>query len=421
MSKSRGNVVDPLAWIESYGADAVRFTLARGANPGADLAIAEDWVRGSKSFCSKLFNATRFAMLNGATVPATPVDPDAGSAADRWILDRIDAVVAETTALLADFQYAKAAEGLYHFAWDEFCDWYLELAKVQMRGEAAAADHTREVLGTVLDALLRLLHPFVPFVTESLWTRLTGGETLVVAQWPLATGRSADPVAAQTISDLMKLVTEIRRFRGDQGLPPARAVPARWDGAAGPAVRRAAADLTRLTDADAADGFTATASLQVTLSGGTVTIAVDTSSAIDVAAEKSRAQRDLAAARKELDQTAGEARQSGVPGQGARGRGGPDQDQARGGLGGCRSAHRTACRPRGRRMTSFDGDEPDSFGRDPEDDDAGDDEWDAYGRDDRGWRPGRIPGGGGRPDRRGATPTRQKSSPPPLISTTTRS
>ena len=305
MSKSRGNVVDPLAWIESYGADAVRFTLARGANPGADLAIAEDWVRGSKSFCSKLFNATRFAMLNGATVPATPVDPDAGSAADRWILDRIDAVVADTTALLGDFQYAKAAEGLYRFAWDEFCDWYLELAKVQMRGEGAAADHTREVLGTVLDALLRLLHPFEPFVTESLWTRLTGGETLVVAKWPVATGRSADQVAAQTISDLMKLVTEIRRFRGDQGLPPARAVPARWDGAAGLAVRRAAADLTRLTDADAADGFTPTASLQVTLSGGAVAIAVDTSSTIDIAAEKSRAQRDLASARKELGQTAG--------------------------------------------------------------------------------------------------------------------
>jgi valyl-tRNA synthetase len=301
MSKSRGNVVDPLAWIEEYGADAVRFTLARGANPGTDQAIAEDWVRGSKSFCSKLFNATRFAMINGARVPSAPVDPQAGTAADRWILDRLDAVVAETTALLGDFQYAKSAEGLYHFAWDEVCDWYLELAKIQLR-DPAAADHTRDVLGTVLDTLLRLLHPFVPFVTESLWTRLTGGATLVTASWPTPSGRDADPAAAQTVSDLFKLVTEIRRFRGDQGLAPARSVPARIDGGM-PELARTAADLTRLTVGGAA--FIPTATLTVALSTGPVTVAVDTSTAIDVVAEKGRAQRDLAAARKELEQTAG--------------------------------------------------------------------------------------------------------------------
>jgi valyl-tRNA synthetase len=315
MSKSRGNVVDPLAWIDAYGADAVRFTLARGANPGTDQAIAEDWVRGAKSFCSKLHNATRFALLNGARVPADPLallDGTAGSAADRWILDRLDTVVAETTALLGDFQFAKAAEGLYHFAWDEFCDWYVELAKAPLQSGGAAADHTRAVLGTVLDALLRLLHPFVPFVTESLWTQLTGGETLVTASWPAPSGTAPDPQAAGQIADIIKLVTEIRRFRADQGLPPGRRVPARID-------RNVDGD----TDGSRADGFvtgnamalgrfgavdatfTQTAALDVALSAGTVTVRIDTSEAIDVAAETARAQRDLADARKELAQTSG--------------------------------------------------------------------------------------------------------------------
>jgi valyl-tRNA synthetase len=310
MSKSRGNVVDPLAWIETYGADAVRFTLARGANPGTDQAIAEDWVRGAKSFCSKLFNATRFALLNGARVPDTPVDPDAGSAADRWITDRLDAVVAETTALLADFQFAKAAEGLYHFAWDEFCDWYVELAKAPLQAGGAAADHTRAVLGTVLDTLLRLLHPFVPFVTESLWTQLTAGETLVIADWPQPSGHTDDPDAASQIADTIKLVTEIRRFRADQGLPPGRKVPARigrdgdgrGSGTDGFVTDNALA-LGRLVTAD--DSFVPTAALDVALSTGTVTVRIDTSEAIDVAAETARAQRDLADARAELAKTAG--------------------------------------------------------------------------------------------------------------------
>src|SRR5699024_7100073 len=133
-----------------------------------------------------------------------------GSAADRWILDRLNAVVGETTALLGDFQFAKAAEGLYHFAWDEFCDWYVELAKAPLQAGGEPAEHTRAVLGTVLDTLLRLLHPFVPFVTESLWTQLTGGETLVVAAWPRSSGRQPDETAGAVIADTIKLVTEIR-------------------------------------------------------------------------------------------------------------------------------------------------------------------------------------------------------------------
>ncbi|MDQ3990094.1 MAG: valine--tRNA ligase, partial [Actinomycetota bacterium] len=177
MSKSAGNTVDPLEWMDRYGADALRFTLARGANPGTDVPIGEEWVAGSRNFCTKLWNATRFALQHLTEGDDTPL-PERGELtdADRWILDRCDAVTSEVDALLEDFQFAKATEALYHFVWDEFCDWYLELAKVQLGGPEAAA--TRSVLGHVLDVVLRLLHPITPFLTEVLWTALTGRESV---------------------------------------------------------------------------------------------------------------------------------------------------------------------------------------------------------------------------------------------------
>ncbi len=302
MSKSRGNTVDPLKWIDTYGADAVRFTLARGSNPGADQAIAEEWVAGSGKFCSKLFNATRFALLNGAVVPDVPLIEADLTPADRWILDRLDEMITATSDLLADYQFAKAAEGLYHFAWDEVCDWYLELAKVQLAAGVDGADPTRtvvtrQVLGTVLDGLLRLLHPFVPFVTDTLWTSLTGEESLVIADWPAPSGRGRDAGAARWVGDAQTLTTEIRRARADQKVPPNRSLPARITGPAAELVG-AARSLTRLTDAD--EGFAVSVSLPVRLSSGTATVQLDTSGVFDVTAEIARATKDLAAAQKEV-------------------------------------------------------------------------------------------------------------------------
>jgi valyl-tRNA synthetase len=295
MSKSKGNVIDPLELIDAYGADALRFTIARGSNPGTDMSLSTEWVAGSRNFVTKLWNATRFALANGASadqpLPAEPTD------ADRWILGRLREVGEETDALLEDFQFAKATEGLYHFTWDELCDWYVELAKVQLR-DPATADGTRAVLGHALDALLRLLHPIAPFVTEELWTALTGRESVVVAPWPVDAGRPADPAAATRIADLQRLVTEVRRFRTEQGLPDSRRVSARVEGAGG----EAEAALRALARLDApGDGFAPTAVVEVAVSGGPVHVELDTSGAIDVVAERARLGRDLAAARKELD------------------------------------------------------------------------------------------------------------------------
>ncbi|MBF6257633.1 valine--tRNA ligase [Nocardia farcinica] len=305
MSKSRGNGIDPLDWIRSYGADALRFTLARGAQPGGDLSVGEPHALASRSFVTKLFNATKFALLNGA---APGELPDRGSLtdADRWILDRLDEVLAEVDAAFDAYEFGKACEAVYHFAWDELCDWYLELAKVQFAADGARAESTRTVLGTVLDAVLRLLHPVIPFVTESLWQALTGGESVVVAAWPTASGVTPDADAARRIADAQRLITEIRRFRSDQGLADKQKVAAKLigvDSAELGALAPAIAALARLTEAG--PDFAATASVEVRLSGATVTVELDTSGSVDLEAERKRLEKDLAAAQKELATTEG--------------------------------------------------------------------------------------------------------------------
>jgi valyl-tRNA synthetase len=303
MSKSRGNTVDPLDWINRFGADATRFTLARGASPGGDVAVSEEWVTGARNFCNKLWNATRFALLNGATVAGGLPGDDGLTVADRWILSRLATVTAEVDALYEDYEFGKLCEALYHFAWDEVCDWYLELAKAALPGPAGQT--TRAVLGHVLEALLRLLHPVIPFVTEELWTALTGGGTVMTAPWPgqrpggAAAGRRRDPAAEAEIASLMRLVTEVRRFRSDQGLRPGQQVPAALTGLAGtPLAGHEAGIRTLLRLAAPGPGFRPTASVVAEA----VTVELDTAGVIDIAAERRRIDKDLAAARADAEQ-----------------------------------------------------------------------------------------------------------------------
>jgi valyl-tRNA synthetase len=300
MSKSFGNAVDPIDWLDKFGADAVRFTLARGANPGTDVPVGEDWVQASRSFCNKLWNATRFALLNGARVGPLP---DAAELADpdRWILSRLNATIAAADAFYDDFQFAKACEALFHFAWDEFCDWYVELSKTPLAAGGAAAERTQLVLGHVLDTVLRLLHPVIPFVTEQLWTTLSGDESLVIASWPTVDRARADADAAAAVGQIQRLVTEVRRFRSDQGIKPRQRVQARLTGHAGGPAGAYETEIRSLTWLDTpSDTFTATASLQV----GAVTVEIDVSGTIDRDAERRRMGKDLAAARAELAQAA---------------------------------------------------------------------------------------------------------------------
>ncbi|HEY1705243.1 MAG TPA: valine--tRNA ligase [Trebonia sp.] len=305
MSKSKGNGVDPLEWIDRYGADAVRFSLARGTNPGSDQAIAEDWVQGSRNFCNKLWNATRFALMNGAQVPdqapgttGRSADDESLTTADRWILSRLSAVTAEVTGLFGKFEFGKACDALYHFAWDEFCDWYVELAKVPLYGEdESAAATTKNVLGFVLDQMLKLLHPVMPFVTDELWSALTGQESVMLEAWPSYSFE--DRAAEAEVESLMRLVTEVRRFRSDQGVKSGQRVPARLTGISGSplaAQEEPIRSLLRLTVPG--DGFGVSASFETE----GITVEIDLAGTVDVAAERKRAEKDLAAARKEVAQ-----------------------------------------------------------------------------------------------------------------------
>jgi valyl-tRNA synthetase len=290
MSKSRGNVIDPIEFMDKYGADALRFTLARGANPGTDQALAEDWIGGSRNFATKLWNATRFAMMNGATVEGDLPPLESLNAIDKWILSRWSQTCSQVTELLENYEFARACETLYHFAWDDLCDWYLELSKETFASGDAA--HSQRVLGYVLDQLFRVMHPVMPFITEQLWTALTGQESLVTAQWPKAEISHVDKRAEELVSQLQEIITEVRRFRNDQGIKTSLKIPGRFIAPAHIAKYASAmAFVVRMELGDI------TASAKCEAAG--VVVEFDLTGSIDVVAERQRLEKDLATASKD--------------------------------------------------------------------------------------------------------------------------
>lgn len=296
MSKSRGNTVDPLEFMDKYGSDALRFTLVRGANPGTDQALAEEWIAGSRNFATKVWNAARFAIMNGAHVNGELPDRSELNHIDRWILNRLDSTIASADKGYEAFEFAKASEEIYHFAWDDLCDWYLELVKESFAKGGEQADKSRRVLGHVLDQLLRLMHPSMPFITETIWCELTGGESLVIAKWPAVSKSSVDTVANKVVGDMQILITEIRRFRSEQGIKTSAKISAQISGLSG--------DLLNYEDAirflvrldKAGSDFKESARIEI----GQFSITFDLRGAIDVNAERARLSKDLESIKKDL-------------------------------------------------------------------------------------------------------------------------
>lgn len=230
MSKSFGNVIDPLDLIAEYGADATRFALLRSASPGADVPLAVDWVDGEKKFANKLWNAVRFALsnLDGTTPGDLPAD-DALTLDDRWVLSRLEAAREAADAAYDAYDWPVVCRSLRSFAWNELADWYLESVKVRIYGDdQQVADDAKAVLAVVLDQLLRLLHPVMPFVTETLWRALTGAEggrdTLALADWPTQL-HARDEDAETAFALVQDLVTEVRRFRSQNGVADSVSFP----------------------------------------------------------------------------------------------------------------------------------------------------------------------------------------------------
>ncbi|WP_062202931.1 valine--tRNA ligase [Aureimonas sp. AU12] len=225
MSKSKGNVIDPIDLIEEFGADALRFTMAIMAAQGRDVKLDPQRIAGYRNFGTKVWNATRFAEMNGA-VHGVDIDPGALTLAlNRWVVTELSATIADVDAALAAYRFNDAAGALYRFAWNTVCDWYLELAKPVFLGEdEAAKTETRQVTGFVLDRIYALLHPFMPFMTEELWA-VTAGDAapratlLCHAEWPTIDFR--DEAAAADLNWLVELVGEIRSVRAEMNVPAA--------------------------------------------------------------------------------------------------------------------------------------------------------------------------------------------------------
>ena len=294
MSKSRGNTVDPIEFMDKYGSDALRFTLANGANPGTDQALAEDWIAGSRNFATKLWNAARFAIMNGANVDGKLPEFAKLDDINKWILTRLDETIEVVDANLEKFEFAKACELIYHFAWDDLCDWYLELSKASFANGGESAEVSKRVLGHVLDQLLRLMHPVMPFITEELWCSFTGGETLVTANWPKSNPELRDENSKLIVTKLQDLVTEIRRFRNDQGIKTSAKVGANFIGLESAGLENYSAAVRQICRIEPITG-SASAKIEVSK----VVVEFDLTGAIDVVAERARLTKDLATAEKD--------------------------------------------------------------------------------------------------------------------------
>ncbi len=309
MSKSKGNVVNPLGLIDSYGADALRFFMAAMESQGRDIKMDERRIEGYRNFATKLWNAARFAQSNGISASTTLEPPAAQLAVNRWIVAETVATVQAIDLALADLRFDEAANSIYQFVWSRFCDWYLELIKPVLQGEGAeGAEETRAVAGWVLDQILVMLHPFMPFITEELWAKMGPRDhELIVAKWPMADARALDPAAAQEIDWLIRLVSEIRAARTELNVPPGARLPVFMrDASVETSARlgRQEAALARLARVDQAAGeVPAGGSLQIIVDEATFVVPLG--DVVDIEAEKARLAKAIAAAEKERDGLAG--------------------------------------------------------------------------------------------------------------------
>ncbi|PLS01317.1 valine--tRNA ligase [Neobacillus cucumis] len=222
MSKSLGNGVDPMDVIEKYGADALRYFLSTGSSPGQDLRFSFEKVESTWNFANKIWNASRFALMNMDGLTFEEIDfSGEKSVADKWILTRLNETIEHVTRLSERYEFGEVGRALYNFIWDDFCDWYIEMAKLPLYGEDEAAKKTtRSILAYVLDHTMRLLHPFMPFITEEIWQNLPHeGESITTAAWPAVKPELTDEQAAQEMKLLVEMIRAVRNIRAEVNTP----------------------------------------------------------------------------------------------------------------------------------------------------------------------------------------------------------
>ena len=323
MSKSKGNTVDPLGLVDRYGADALRFTLAAMESQGRDIKLDEKRIEGYRNFATKLWNAARFCQSNGIGASSAIDPPAAMLPVNRWIVGETVKTVQALDLAMAEFRFDESANTIYQFVWASFCDWYLELIKPVLspaegpvlspaegtvKQGGGGADETRKVAAWVLDQILVMLHPFMPFITEELWHAMGDRPyDLIVAKWPMPDARALDPEAEPEIDWLIRLISGIRAARTELNVPPGARLPLHVrdaDERTSERLARNEAAIRRLARIDRiAAGEASGGAAQVVVDEATYILPLE--GVIDIEAERSRLGKALQAAEKERDALAG--------------------------------------------------------------------------------------------------------------------
>jgi valyl-tRNA synthetase len=307
MSKSKGNVVDPLELIDQYGADALRFAILASTAQGQDIRFAEARVQGYRNFGTKLWNEARFCELQQCDLDPAFDPTSCRHTVNRWAIGKLAQAAARARDSLEAYRFNEAASVLYHFTWDEFCDWYVELAKPLLASDDTAVQaETRACAGWLLAQLLHCLHPLTPFITEELWQRRydAPGGPLIAASWPAVAEALVDADADAEIDWLIRAIGALRIARSELGLPPATKLRLDVHDAAPETAarlqrhRESLLRLARLSDVAAAEGTPAEGALQVVVDEATIVLPL--AGAIDLKDERKRLDKELAKAVAEL-------------------------------------------------------------------------------------------------------------------------
>jgi valyl-tRNA synthetase len=311
MSKSKGNVIDPLDLIDRYGADALRFTLAALAAQGRDIKLAESRVEGYRNFATKLWNAARYAEMNACTYRAGFDPARCRVTANRWIVGALAAAARQTEEALEAYKFNDAANALYQFAWGSFCDWYIEFTKPILLGEdEAPKEETRATMAWVLGEVLHLLHPIMPFLTEEIWEQLAGAEAgrLITARWPRYPASLTDQAAGAEMDWVVRLISSVRAVRSEMNVPAAAKLTLLVKDAAPSTLARLATHrelvlrLARLERAEPLSGEPPKGAIQVVLDEATLLLPLG--GIMDLAQERARLAKEIARLDSDIDKSA---------------------------------------------------------------------------------------------------------------------
>lgn len=311
MSKSKGNVLDPIELIEEFGTDALRYTIGSMTAPGADIALGKSKIEASRNFCTKLWNASRFALMNDVKFDENFDPMSVQHPVNKWALASLADLIDVQNKAYEDYRFNDLSQALYHFTWDTYCSWYLELTKPMVYGEdEALIQETRDTLGYVLEKTLRLMHPVMPFITEEIWTALTGNteSSLMIQEWPTTDGLPRDEVALADVNWLTKVISGLRQARSENNVPNKAGIAACVRGYTEEDMRRLSTFETFIAAMTKVSGFEAREEVEktdvVAVAEG-FEIILPLEGIVDFEAEKERVQKEIAKFEAELSKING--------------------------------------------------------------------------------------------------------------------